>query len=101
MTNCNSSASPSCTKPFKFWSGRSGSEKLILTVSSWPKAALTFNTLKSPKAGISMVSKFSKLSYEDLYDIYLLELDAINHNYDHYFSGDYIKCLKQYEQCSD
>ena len=64
-----------------------------------------FDTIKNPVERLvelmTMISKFSKLSYEDLYDIYLLELDAINHNYDHYFSGDYIKCLKQYEQCSD
>ena len=46
---------------------------------------------------ITMISKFSKLSYADLYDIYLMELDTINYNYDHYFSGDYIKKLKEYE----
>ena len=45
---------------------------------------------------ITMISKFSKLSYDDLYDIYLIELDTINYNYDHYFSGRYLEHLKQY-----
>ena len=46
---------------------------------------------------ITMISKFSKLNYDELYDIYLTELDTINYNYDHYFSGRYLEHLKQYE----
>ena len=40
-----------------------------------------------------MISKFSKLSCHDLYDLYLMEQDTVNFNYDHYFSGDYLKTL--------
>ena len=62
-----------------------------------------FDTIKNPVERLvelmTMISKFSKLSYDDLYDIYLLELDTINHNYEHYFSGDYIKKLMKYENC--
>ena len=47
---------------------------------------------------MTMISKFSKLSYDELYDIYLTELDTINYNYDHYFSGDYLTHLKQYDE---
>ena len=46
---------------------------------------------------MTMISKFSKLSFDELYDMYLIELDTINYNYDHFFSGDYIKYLKEYE----
>ena len=60
-----------------------------------------FDTIKNPIERLvelmTMVSKFSKLSYDDLYDIYLLELDTINHNYEHYFSGRYLEHLKQYD----
>lgn len=35
----------------------------------------------------SMISKFSHLSMNDLHDLYLMELDTINYNYDHFMGG--------------
>lgn len=46
---------------------------------------------------VSMISKFSNLSTDDWQDLYLIEQETVEYNYDHYFSGDYLKCLKQYE----
>jgi hypothetical protein len=46
---------------------------------------------------MSIISKFSKLSSDDWRDLYLLQQDEIEYNYNHYFSGDYLKHLKQYE----
>jgi hypothetical protein len=47
---------------------------------------------------IEMISKFSTLSVDDWRDLYfVLEKDTIEYNYNHYFSGDYIKWLKEYE----
>lgn len=43
-----------------------------------------------------MISKFSRLSTDDWRDLYQIEQDTIEHNYDHYFSKDYIKCLAKY-----
>ena len=46
---------------------------------------------------VSMISKFSVLSPDDWTDLYLLEQDTVKYNYNHYFSGDYLKHLKAYE----
>jgi hypothetical protein len=46
---------------------------------------------------ITMISKFSKLSTHDWHDLSLLETDTIEYNYNHYFSGNYLTKLKQYE----
>jgi hypothetical protein len=46
---------------------------------------------------VSMISKFSNLSSSDWQDLYLLQQDEIEYNYDHYFSGDYLTHLKKYE----
>jgi hypothetical protein len=43
---------------------------------------------------ISMISKFSVLTPHEWHDLYLLEQDNIEYNYDHYFSGRYLDCLK-------
>jgi hypothetical protein len=45
---------------------------------------------------ITMISKFSILSTSDWRDLYLLQQDEIEYNYNHYFSDDYLKHLKQY-----
>lgn len=45
---------------------------------------------------MSMISKFSKLSPDDWKDLYLLEQDTIEYNYNHYFSRDYLKGLAKY-----
>lgn len=54
-----------------------------------------FDTIENPIERLlelmTMISKFQKLSYDDLYDLYLLELDTIEYNRDHYFSKSYIK----------
>ena len=54
------------------------------------------NPIKRLVELMTMIGKFLHLSYDDLYDIYLIELDTINYNYDHYFSGRYLEHLKQY-----
>jgi hypothetical protein len=46
---------------------------------------------------VEMVSKFSTLSTDDWRDLYQLERDTIEFNYDHYFSGNYLKQLAQLE----
>ena len=45
---------------------------------------------------MEMISKFSNLSVDDWNDLYLMEMDTIEYNYDHYFSKGYMKRLKQY-----
>jgi len=45
-----------------------------------------------------MISKYSKLSCHDWHDLYHVEQDAIEYNYNHYFSGDYLKYLTAYGQ---
>ena len=47
----------------------------------------------------SMLSKFSILSTSDWHDLYLLEQDTIEYNYDHYFSKGYIKHLETTSTC--
>ena len=46
---------------------------------------------------ITMISKFEKLTPVEWHDLYLLEQDTIEYNYDHYFSKKYLKHLQQYE----
>ena len=47
---------------------------------------------------IEMISKFSTLSTDDWQDLcFVLEKDTIEYNYNHYFSGDHIRWLQQYE----
>lgn len=46
---------------------------------------------------VTMISKFSFLSSDDWKELYLLQQDEIEYNYDHYFSGRYLTHLKQYE----
>jgi len=43
-----------------------------------------------------MISKFAHLSVDDWVDLYQMEMDAIEYNYDHYFSKRYIECLNNY-----
>lgn len=51
---------------------------------------------------IEMVSKFSKLSADDWRDLYhMLEKDTVEYNYDHYFSGNYFRHMKQFDKTSD
>jgi hypothetical protein len=59
-----------------------------------------FDTIVNPVERLielmSMISKFSKLTADDWKDLYLLEQDTIEYNYDHYFSGNYINNLKKH-----
>jgi len=45
---------------------------------------------------ITMISKFSTLSSDEWKDLYLIEMDTIEYNYNHYFSQDYLKSLAKY-----
>jgi hypothetical protein len=45
---------------------------------------------------LCMLSKYSGLSKSDWHDLYELERDTIEFNYNHYFSQDYLKCLAKY-----
>jgi len=45
---------------------------------------------------MSMISKFSVLSTDDWRDLYEIEKDIIEYNYDRYFSGDYLKSLEKF-----
>ena len=46
---------------------------------------------------MTMISKFSKLTSAEWHDLYLLESESIEYNYDHYFSKSYLKSLKQFD----
>lgn len=45
---------------------------------------------------MSMISKFSTLSSDDWKNLYEMERDTIEHNYDHYFSKTYLKRLEKF-----
>ena len=47
---------------------------------------------------MEMISKFKTLSKDDWRDLYLLEQDNIEYNYEHYFSGNYLKYIAQIEK---
>jgi hypothetical protein len=59
-----------------------------------------FDTVENPVERlmclVEMLTKFEKLSQDDWMDLYRLETDAIEFNYDHYFSKNYIKCLERF-----
>ena len=45
---------------------------------------------------MSMISKFSILSSDDWRDLYAIEKDTIEYNYDQYFSRNYLKHVEQF-----
>jgi hypothetical protein len=57
-----------------------------------------FDTIQNPVERLielmSMISKFSVLSCDDWRDLYEMEIDTIEYNYDHYFSGRYLEVLR-------
>ena len=59
-----------------------------------------FDSIQNPVERLvelmTMISKFSMLSTDDWRDLYMLQQDEIEFNYDHYFSGNYLKTLQQY-----
>jgi len=46
---------------------------------------------------LSMIQKFSLLSNDDWNDLYQSQIDIIEFNYDHYFSGKYYEVMCSYE----
>ena len=60
-----------------------------------------FDSIQNPVERLvelmSMLSKFSILTPHEWHDLYLIEQDTIEYNYDHYFSGNYLEYLKKYE----
>ena len=60
-----------------------------------------FDSIKNPVKRlirlVEMISKFKNLSVDDWRDLYLMEQDTIEYNYDHYFSKNYLKHLAQFE----
>lgn len=50
---------------------------------------------------IGMLSPFSRLSKFDWHDLYLLEFDTIEYNYDHYYSKKYLQHLKKAAKLND
>ena len=46
---------------------------------------------------MTMISKFSCMSTDEWRDLYEMEHDTIEYNYNHYRSGDYIRALEKYE----
>ena len=60
-----------------------------------------FDSIQNPVERLvelmTMISKFSKLSSDEWQDLYLLEQDAIEYNYDHYFNRGYLKSLTEHE----
>jgi hypothetical protein len=47
---------------------------------------------------MGMISKFSFLTPHEWHDLYLLEKDAIEYNYNHYYSGNYLGMLKKFDR---
>lgn len=45
---------------------------------------------------VEMISKFQNLSIHDWHDLYLLEKDTIEYNYNHYYSKGYLKNLEKF-----
>jgi len=61
----------------------------------------SFDEIKNPVKRLvrlmEMISKFAHLSVDDWMDLYQMEIDVIEYNRDHYFSKQYLRCLKKYE----
>lgn len=61
-----------------------------------------FDDIKNPVHRLvellCMLSRYANLSKHDWHDLHLLEFDAIEFNYEHYFSGDYIRHLDNYSK---
>jgi hypothetical protein len=53
------------------------------------------NPLERLLALLCMLSKFATLSESDRRDLYEMEVDTIEFNYNHYFSKDYVKILHE------
>lgn len=64
-----------------------------------------FDTIQNPVHRLielmSMLSKFSMLTPAEWHDLYLLEQDTIEYNYNHYFNEDYLKSVEPYRDYVD
>lgn len=60
----------------------------------------SFDTIQNPVIRlltlISMLSKFHILTVDEWNDLYQTEIDTIEYNYNHYFSGDYLKKINEH-----
>lgn len=63
----------------------------------------SFDSIENPVIRLiellSMISKFSNLSKFDWHDLYQIESDSIEYNYEHLQSGNWIKHLAQFKEC--
>jgi len=59
----------------------------------------SFDEIKNPVKRLirlmEMISKFAYLSVDDWHDLYNMETDTIEYNYDHYYSKGYLKKLNE------
>ncbi len=64
-----------------------------------------FDSIRNPVSRLiellTMISKFSRLTPFEWHDLYLLELENIEYNYDHYRSKDYLNNLKMLDNTSN
>lgn len=64
-----------------------------------------FDSIQNPVQRLielmTMLSKFSMLTPAEWYDLYLLEQDTIEYNYNHYFNEDYLKSVEPYRDYVD
>lgn len=60
----------------------------------------SFDSIQNPVIRVvelmSMISKFKNLTPHEWHDLYLIEEDTIQYNYDHYCSRDYLKNLAKF-----
>ena len=65
----------------------------------------SFDSIENPVKRLikifEMISKFSILNIDDLQDLYYTQRDILEYNYNHYFSKDYLKHMKQFDNTSD
>jgi hypothetical protein len=58
-----------------------------------------FDTVENPVqrlvAMLDMIAKFKRLSKDDWQDLYQIEKENIEYNYNHFVSGKYLTCLQQ------
>jgi hypothetical protein len=50
------------------------------------------------KTLVCQLATFKSLTKSELHDLYDLESDIIDFNHDHYASGDYLRCLRKFDQ---
>ena len=65
----------------------------------------SFDKIKNPVYRLirlmEMISKFRYLTRHDWHEMYLTEQDNIEYNYNHYYSKEYLTCLKQFDKSNN